>query len=187
MKKIIAFFLFATLIQSKAVYAQQSGVSSKQHNFSFQPIPMLIGILNAEYAYKIADHWTLGGSFAFGTLEVLDVEVEASSFSVKGRYYFQPALTMDSWYLVGSVGHSSVEAEIVDAGVTYTGEASGGFIGVGGGYHWFWETFNLYLGGFISAGEANKIELEDSLGNEYDDEPSNPAAVGIEFGLGWTF
>ena len=52
-----------------------------------------------------------------------------------------------------------------------------------GGYHWFWKSYNIALGGIFTS--PTKIELKDAAGNKYAEEFNTN--VGIELKIGGMF
>lgn len=181
MKKI-CFILISLLGLSHSALAEDN----RMWNFRFSPLGALVGLVNAEVDYKIGPQMTVGPSIYLWNLKVTDIEVKSSGLGLQGRYFFDQVFS-DGWYAVGQLGFSSTEASIRSNGVTYTGSASGLGLQLGGGYHWFWQSFNLNLGGLLGLVPATKIDLKDSNGNRYSESYSGRASFGAEFTIGWVF
>lgn len=188
-KLIVLFVTLASLnvfaAENQPAASASSNVS-KDWNFRFGPVGLLIGLVNLEMDYKINNKFTIGPSLAFWNLKLLDVTIRASSIGVQGRYFFDEVYT-DSWYGLGKIQASKVKAEIEDNGVVYTGEGSGGGLSLGLGYHWFWDSsFNMNLGFGVNT-STTKVKVKDSLGNAYKDDAAADGGSFLEFTLGWIF
>ena len=180
MKKLICIFLF--------LYATHaSAASGDSWNFRFSPIGALLGMVNVEFDYKLSDNWTLGPTLTYWNFSLSGFSIKASSYGAQSRYFFNGVFN-DGAYLGLQAATMSIKATITSLGVEYSGESNGAVIGAGGGYHWFWDSFNMNVGGFLYSSPATKIELKDSNGNKYDDQATSPVTgLGIEYTLGWTF
>lgn len=182
MKKSFLSLVFLLTFSSSAL-----GASGDRYNFRFQPLPLLVGLVNGSFDFKMSENWTLGPVMGLWNVKIGDVKLKASMIGVQGRYYFEPVFSEDTWYLAGGLNYATVDAELVDNSITYTGSASGASLSLGGGYHWFWESFNMALGAHLALGRS-EVEVKDSNGNKYRDSARNPSAgIGLDYSLGWTF
>lgn len=178
MKSLIKILLLTISLSSG------SNAFARNHILVNNTLDSINGLQNLEYSYKLADHWTIGLTATVATkAKFSSIELKGESYGGITRYYFNPALEGDSWFLVGSANRSNFEASIISGGIRYAGRSDDNSIAAGAGYHWFWESFNVSAGALISS--QSKIQLKDATGITYKDE-LNPI-LGIEIKIGGSF
>jgi hypothetical protein len=162
---------------------RESAIASN-HNLINDSFESAIGVQNLEYSYKVSENWTFGitGTSTSGHVKVKDMELKGSSFGGIARYYFEPAFQNDSWYLVTAANKFDYEASIISNGTRYSGKAKDS-LAAGGGFHWFWNSFNTNLGLLIS--NQPEIKLRDVSGQKYKERFN--ANLGFEFKMGGKF
>jgi hypothetical protein len=156
---------------------------AREHILVNDTIGSIMGFQNLEYSYRTADKLTLGIVWTSAThVKSNGIELNGDSLGAVARYYFEPALARDSWYLSTVASRTNFEASVISNGTRYSGR-SANTIAAGGGYHWFWDSFNLSLG--VSVPSGSGITLRDAAGNVYKDKfKSRP---GIELKMGGSF
>lgn len=157
--------------------------SSHSHNLSNNPIGSALGFSNLEYSYRLNNNLTVGLLGSNGKIDVGNIELKGGSYGVISRYYLNPAFKTSSWYLLASAVQTDYEGSVVSGGVRYDGKQNGTVLALGSGYHWFWSSFNINLGAFLTSGE--KFTLADQSGNPYTEEINT--TIGAEFNIGWKF
>jgi hypothetical protein len=167
-------------------------------NIRFNPLVLIAGLVMVDFDIKVSDNWTvgptlLGGGIKFSSTDSSGasdtVEVKASGFGARANYYFNGVFT-DGWYLSPALQRQSISVDVSDATSSASAEVTGTVLTAVGGYHWFWDSFNLNLGaGFSSWSGPSKIHVVDSGGNTQDVDASTSRASGlaIDFMIGWTF
>lgn len=184
MKKLVllvAFIAAPFLAQGQTSPAQPS--SDKSWNITFSPVAFLVGVLNADADYAVNENWTVGPQFVYMNLKIDDLKLEGSSFGGHARYYFD-GVFKDGWY--GAVQLSSFSLEIEDEVDGDNAKASAVGYSLGGGYHWFWDSFNLRLGLTLGGTTAGEIEIKDAGGN-VTDTYTPTINTGLDFAIGFTF
>ena len=151
-------------------------------NVQFAPISSLIGLIDMNVQYKLADQWTVGPTILSWNLSAADISFSASGFGVRGTYAFDKALS-DGWYVSGGMGTMSFAAK----SGAYSSNVSGTQMLVGGGYHWFWDSFNLNLGFTTGSSSVTKVEVKDASGTVVSSSSVGALSGGLEFMIGWTF
>lgn len=174
--------LFLILLLSVSV-EKNAFADDYHHNLTSNPIATAFGLSNIEYSYNIADHWTVGVNGSTGKMRISDFKMSRSSWGGVARYYFEPLFHSDSWYLTASADNVSYDASIFSRGIEYTGALDEAIVAGGGGYHWFWRSFNMNLGALISS--QSSVELKDAAGNKYKNDAN--ARLDFEFNMGWAF
>lgn len=154
------------------------------HNLTSDTILSNFGLQNLEYSYRVSDHVTVGITGASTSRHITnhDIQLNGNSYGAVMRYYIDPAFQNDTWYLAGSATKTNFEARIISGGTEYYGKSDDIFT-LSGGYHWFWKSFNIALGGVFAS--PSKIELKDALGSKYTDEFNTN--VGFELKIGGMF
>lgn len=176
--------LIVSLIIPSASFAAEGNF-----NFEFSPVGILIGAANGSLGIKVNENFLVGPEFLYWNVHILDVDVKASSFGGFARYYFDGNFK-DGWYVGGSIASGSLEVsaddEITDE--TLSAKASGTFYNFGGGYHWFWDSFNINLGLMLGGSSIGEVEIKDQNGNvEETYDASGGLSGGLVFNLGFVF
>lgn len=162
--------------------------SSQDHlwNIRTQPLSLVLGIINAQVDYAISDNITIGPNFSSGSMSLLNYNVSVSGFGIEANYYFNQVFN-DGWYLNGGYGSTSASVKYNSSIFgDIEGKATAAGIVIGGGYHWFWENFNLNLGLTTLLSSTVKVELKDSTGTTQDSY-SYTSGAGLAFAMGYAF
>lgn len=180
-----ALVFIATITFSGSVFAQDM-------NFRFSPLGVLVGAINVSLDYQISPNWTLGPQLVYWNIDVdregvltEDISIKAIGGGVRGNWFKNGTYT-EGLYVGPALDYVSVEASSSDAFGTVEGDVStlvaSGIVG----YGWFWESFNILLGGGLSIplGEA-EVTVRDSSGTET--KSNVGSGLAAEFSLGWTF
>lgn len=188
---LLAFALPFLMIANQA----QAG-EGDNYNFRFRPVLAIIGFLDAGFDFKIADQWSIGPDAFYWHLNLDsnddvfdDYEITAFGLGVRANWFKNGAFT-NGLYVGPLVRYYDVKVETTDAltNITYEGTANGFTVGSLVGYGWFWDSFNMMLGGGLSVNLDNdKIKVTNSAGEtkEYDSRPL--AGLLFEYSLGWSF
>src|SRR4051812_21654310 len=172
------------------VSSQANAASEDTVNVRVSPLLLLLGGLYGNVDFRVGENWTLGPVFGIIHLKIGDTELGASELGVRGTYYFTGAFT-DGWYIGPQVSAVSAKAKTSDpfGGDTSEAKVSGTVIEVVGGYHWFWDSFNLNLGlGVGSWSGPAQARVTNSDGSTQDVDVNIASGVGqVDFLLGWTF
>lgn len=184
MRKLLV--ILALIVAPLAVQAQtdsKSTSSDKSWNVTFNPLAFLVGVINADLDFALNDNWTVGPQFATFNFKLGDVKAEGSAFGGHARYYFSGVFN-DGFYGYGALGTASFKLEDETNGDN--AKASGTTLELGGGYHWFWETFNLRLGLSLAGAGVGEVEIKDAGGN-VTDTVTPRVNTGLDFAIGFAF
>ena len=169
--------------------------SNDQFNARFSPLGLIIGGLYANFDVKIAPQWTVGpdlGYFRFSMKSdanyfLTDYKVTAYSLGARANWFVNGAFNT-GLYVGPTLRYMNVKVTTTDGGGDVSGETGGAFIACVVGYSWFWDSFNMMLGGGGTFGlGTNDIKVKRSNGTETSVTSNNIAGVVVEFSLGWTF
>lgn len=189
MKRVLALFLFASLFSNSALAADNN-----QLNFYFNPIGLIIGAVGLGLDIKVHPQWTVGPELEFWNSRIHstgdftgDYKVQAGGLGARANWFANGTYT-DGLYVSPALNFYSVKVTATDvfgneATAKATGAAARGIVG----YGWFWDSFNMMLGGGLTLflGDS-KVEVTDNTGTKQD--VNLPvAALAAEFQLGWTF
>jgi hypothetical protein len=156
-------------------------VASAKMNITSAPLSLLVGVVNARLDMEMVDKWTVGPEAAILNWTLNDVNVSAYSLGVNFAHNFNGNFATGA-FVTPAANIISATAKIDSTSASVTAL----FASVVGGYHWFWDSFNLRLGGGLAFGISNAtITVEDSTG----DDISVPLSGGflLDFALGFTF
>lgn len=181
MKKI--FFLVVLSLSSLAAQASPDD----QFNFRFSPALVILGGLGAGLDYRINDQFVAGVQGAAMHFSLFDTDVTGSNAAFHVDYSFRPAFT-HGWFLTGQAGYTSADVSYKDSdGQKYSASGRGGYVAVGGGYHWFWSSFNMSVAGLLGSNPIGEIEVKNNNGEVIKTQSSPLAGLMGEFQLGFTF
>lgn len=177
----IAILSFVLLFASAPAFA-------KDMNFRFGPIGLLAGFINGELDFAVGSNWSVGPIVGFISRSSDNVDIDAGQIGLRADYYFNGTFT-DGWYITPQVSIAGFDVTENDTLYGKLEDKVGGVIVSGMvGYNWFWDTFNMGVGGGLSTYTVDNLELKDSTGTVRDkyDRFSN-LQLALEFNLGWTF
>lgn len=157
-------------------------------NIRFGPVGLLIGLINMKVDYLVTDHIAIGGDFLTWNFALGDNSIKVNGYGIGAHYYFNPRFE-DTWYLTAGLSSGSFDATLSPLSGTkrtasYSGVLTTRF---GGGYHWFWQSFNMNLGATLQSSSQAKIEYKDTSGTVVETVNAPGIGGGLEFLLGWTF
>lgn len=201
MKKLLVIGLL--VFASTSAFAQKRGgapraaaapasPSSHQMNLRFNPIGLAIGVFNFNFDYAIHPEWTVGPEVAYmnrtvGKESALieDITIKGFQIGVRANWH-RNGVFNDGLYVGPSLHYASVTASTSDAAGKVEGTANAILASGLVGYGWFWDSFNILLGGGITVPLGNaQVEVKDSAGTTVKSNISSGAA--LEFSLGWAF
>lgn len=177
-------------------YAQPSRYSvlssQNDYNFRFHPISLIVGALSAEFDIRVSDQWTVGPEVNYWNIKFTSAGTSASTFEIHNSSigvranWFKNDVFTDGLYVGPFVRYT--RATVNATGTTsVTGDASGIYFGSLIGYGWFWDSFNMMLGGGVAlASGTSNIVVTESNGQRTE-APNNAAGFTAEYSLGWTF
>jgi outer membrane autotransporter protein len=193
-KLLLALILISSIASTSHAGFDGAKDNSNTMNFRFGALGLLVGILDVNLDFKMNDEWTVGP-----TLALVNVSVDSPAgfnddkIKIKGTYigaranWFKNGVYTDGLYVGPSLNYQTLEATTTgSANQEITAKGSALIASCLVGYGWFWESFNMMLGGGLSLGLGDsKIEVKDSLGNEK--EVAIGTGLAMEYTLGWTF
>lgn len=163
-------------------------------NLRLAALGLLIGYLNADLEFKVADQWSVGPTFSFWRYKG-----ESSLFTNKeytgqrNAFGARATWAKNGAYRTGF--YISPIIQFVDAKISGTGATSGSPVEAKGsgplfsgvfGYHWFGANWNISAGaGFVAGGPEN-IEVREGATTE-NVRSSRTTGVTLDFMIGYVF
>lgn len=191
LKRLVPLCLAFSL---SAPMAHAEGDTADNFNFRFGPIVALIGVLDIGLDIVVHPNWTIGPEFTYlkwslTSSSSFDSNYEITGLAIGGRANFYPdGVFSDGLYISPILRYVNVKVVTSDTSGEVTGEASP-LIATGlVGYAWFWDSFNMHLGGGLSLPMGDsKVKVRNTAGNDDEVEFRRTGALALEFNLGWTF
>jgi hypothetical protein len=129
-------------------------------------------------------HWNLRSSGSFTG----DYDIKAFAIGGRANWYANGVYT-DGLYVSPQFAFSNAKVSATDSlGNSAEGEASSLIVSGLVGYGWFWDSFNIHLGGGLALPVGtSKVKVKNSDGTEESVDFSRTGRLALEFNLGWTF
>jgi len=158
------------------------------YDFTFRPISLLVGVASADILVRTSETWAIGPTLGSGSFSVGSWSFRV--IDVGGVGVWAPhGIFRDGLYLSPRIEYIAVTGGYTDS-VFGNGNASVSLVGVKGliGYGWFWDSFNIQLGGGLATTlGATTFNLTTNTGNQQTTTYPNATSVLIDFSLGWLF
>jgi hypothetical protein len=187
-KALITALLFSSIVP---LTAHAEGM-----NLRFSPIGLLASAILVNYDVAVNSNWTLGPEVIYMNFNIdssgtysSEINIKALGLGARGNWFKNGVYTA-GLYVGPSLRYLSVKGEenFSDGSGQSTASASGLLASGLVGYGWFWDSFNIMLGGGLSLPLGDlKVETTDSNGVKTEEDISNGGGLALEFSLGWTF
>jgi outer membrane autotransporter protein len=140
-------------------------------------------------------NWTLGPSLSYWNFKTRDddnvfdekISIKAYAFGARANW-FKNGVYKDGLYLGPALTYAHAEAKVTDktSGDEFKGTASAVVASCLVGYGWFWDSFNIMLGGGLSVplGDRQVTVKNTTTGETEKDDVYG--GFTADFSLGWT-
>lgn len=183
--KLLAVF-FSGFFATQA----NAAMTEKSVNVRVAPVALLGNYLNTDIDFPVDESWSLGPTITYRSFSTTSVgfsnDISASVLGLGARgTWYENGVFEQGWFVSPIAQYISVSAKSGSA------SASVGVFGVSaiGGYHWFWDNFNLNLGaGFTSLMGGSTIKVTDGT-TTTSAEVSLPSynTIALDFMIGYLF
>lgn len=188
--KVLAITVCAVLFLNQPLHANEPD-SADNANFRFAPLGLLIGLIDLNLDFKIAPNWTLGPELMYWhfnvTLSDTEYDVSALVGGVRANW-FKNGVYTDGLYVGPALLYTASKVKWTDGTDNAEATNNAARLSTVVGYGWFWDSFNMMLGGGLSIPLGDgKIEARSSNGRREEINYSRSGSVAFEYSLGWTF
>src|SRR5262249_20509216 len=138
--------------------ANANAASGDAMNFRFSPIGLIIGAINVGMDFQVNENWTVGPELTYWRFAVSstknatfneDFEITAFGGGTRANWFRNGVFT-DGLYVGPHLDYASVKVTGRDVyGADVEASWSGVIAGCLVGYGWYWDSFNIMLGGGI--------------------------------------
>lgn len=171
--------------------------AEKKYNFSFEPVAILVGYFDIAADFKMSETWTLGPVLTYWHTSVGSGDptytdnISLSEFSIgaRGNWYLNGVFS-DGLYISPILQLVMVKATTVSNGQNLSASLTGVSLTGLVGYQWFWNSFNMKLGGGLSLSTTpSKIHIQSNNSAYSNDVSYDPTSLGfvVDFMIGWAF
>ena len=188
-----AIILLTVLLSATGAFAQSAMNSEgSKYNFRFSPLGLLVGIAGVSLDVAVSPEWTVGPELAYAKYRISASGANSTSYDISlasagvRANWFKNGVYTDGIYIGPFVRYAKTSID-ASGSTSITGETAGVAFGSLIGYGWFWNSFNMMLGGgaAVASGVSN-IVIVDSNGNRTE-VPNRGVGFAAEYTLGWTF
>ncbi len=163
-------------------------------NLRFGPIHALVGAVDLNFDIAVHPNWTIGPQFTYWHFTMNSTGSFSSNYDINvigggvRASWFKNGVFTDGLYVGPSLTFNSVEVKTSDSSGSVTGTATSIAASTLVGYGWFWDNFNIMLGGGLALplGET-KVKIKNSSGTDDNVSYARTGSLALEFTLGWTF
>ncbi len=149
-------------IVTESVTPESEIISAEKFmSFRMNPVPLIVGSMDAAVEFKVSEHWQLGPHFVLMNTKSSDIEFANQGAGIRTTWTLEPVY-QSSLYLQGVLGATKVAASYSDTTNRYTASSNSAYYYFGGGYNWQWTNFNLNLGLAISGNSPTEIKILNS-------------------------
>jgi hypothetical protein len=181
--------LVAAFAASTSAFAK----SEDKYDFRFSPIGLVVGAIDVNLDIAIDPNWTLGPQIGFlhhkfrsDPSFTTDYDVKAFMLGARANWFRNGNYT-DGLYVGPSLSFAGVKVETSDSNGPESASVSALLASCLVGYGWFWDSFNIMLGGGLTLGLGqSNVDITHSDGTKTS-IATNIGGFDVEFSLGWTF
>lgn len=91
------------------------------------------------------------------------------------------------WMVDFGVTYTNLKGESTIAGITRNDSVNNIGVSVRGGYHWFWDPFNLSLGIGYASNSEDDLPIKDNTGAVVANADLQPVSMAFDFSIGLSF
>ena len=162
-------------------------------NVRLNPLGLLFGTYDLGVDLTLGSAWTLGPMIRFasttGTFDDVGTEyaVKYLGFGLRGTWFYNGVLTR-GLYLAPTLTYVNAGVTVRDRFGQSTEYSASGFM-IGGliGYGWFWDHFNLMVGGGLDVTFGPQTIRVRESGGTSESLRTTLAGLAVETSVGWTF
>ena len=188
-KQSTLLLLFFVCFSSRIYAAGEDSV-----DFRINPLVVLLGGLTFTMDFKIHPQWTLGPELGFVRYKFSsdkgsrdDTTLRSCSVGARATWFRNGVFT-DGLYVGPFATYANAGLKLSDSNEVARNRANSVFAGAVVGYGWFWESFNVLLGGGLTLPIGkSKVDVENSTGNRADAYVNGEGIAILEFSLGWSY
>lgn len=184
--------LFSTLFLLALVqFSSPANAAGESFNLRLSPLSLLIGGISMNFDVAVGSNWTVGPEFSYLNFSMSSTAATTTdNFSIKafgfgGRAnWFKNGVFTDGLYFGPAVAFSSAEVRRGTSSASASLLVATALVG----YGWFWESFNMMLGGGIGLplGEAT-VKVGSGASQEEVSVRGRLGSLAAEWTVGWTF
>ncbi|MBX9767288.1 MAG: DUF3575 domain-containing protein [Bdellovibrionales bacterium] len=157
---LVVFSILSGMFASNA----NAAMTEKSVNVRVAPLALLVNYLNVDVDFPVNADWSIGPTVTYRSFSEsyagFSSNISTSVLGLGARAtWFENGVFQQGWYVSPIAQYISASAKSGSA------SASVGVFGLTavGGYHWFWDNFNLNLGaGFSAVLGGSRIKVTDS-------------------------
>lgn len=177
--KLIAL-VFALL--PGAVYAQNSTVNIRTSVTS----TVTNDRPNIRGDFRVGEKVSVGAEVANQTYDDNAVSVKGFGGGVYTTLYTRGTFE-SGWMVDFGLTYTNLKGEATVSGLTRTNSVQSIGVSVRGGYHWFWEPFNLSLGIGYASNSEDRLRIKDTAGSTVATADLQPISMAYDFSIGLSF
>ena len=160
-------------------------------NIRFSPLGLIVGSFDLTLDVPVSTNWTLGPQLSYTHLSL---GTNDTGFSIKGysaglrANWFNNGVFSSGLYVGPSLVYDDLTVTYRQSdGTSGDAKTSGLGAAVLVGYGWFWDSFNIMLGGGLQTHFQNaSVTVTNPDGSQHTNSNLGTGLTG-EFSLGWTF
>jgi opacity protein-like surface antigen len=191
LKRLLPACFAAVICTTPIAHAE----NADNFNAHFGPVALLLGVVDAGLDIAVHDNWTVGPEIEYMHWNLHSTgsftsDYDITAFAIGGRAnWYANGVYTDGLYVSPQFAFANAKVSTTDSsGISTEGTASSLIVRGVVGYGWFWDSFNIHLGGGLALPVGrSKVKMKASNGTEESVDFSRTGRLALEFNLGWTF
>jgi|GEM_PF-5281344 len=136
--------------------------------------------------FKINDKVSVGAEVGNQSYDDNAVRVKGFGGGLYTTLYTRGAFH-SGWMVDFGVTYTNLKGEATVGGITRSNDVNSLGVSVRGGYHWFWDPFNLSLGIGYASNSEDDLRIKDNTGVTVANADLNPVSMAFDFSIGLSF
>lgn len=136
--------------------------------------------------FRVSEKMSVGAEVGNQSYDDNAVKVKGFGGGVYTTLYTRGAFN-SGWMVDFGITYTNLKGETTIAGITRNDSVNSVGVSVRGGYHWFFDPFNISLGIGYASNSEDDLSIKDASGVTVANADLQPIALAFDFSIGLSF
>ena len=141
---------------------------------------------NIRADFRVGEKVSLGAEVANQSYDDSGVSVKGFGGGLYTTLYTRGTFE-SGWMVDFGLTYTALKGEATVAGLSRNNSSTSVGVSVRGGYHWFWDPFNLSLGIGYASNSEDRLRIKDASGATVATADLQPISMAYDFSIGLSF